>query len=253
MKFSVPTIAMLASSASIASATQQHTKIVKRYIASSASANANGNRRLSGKSGKAANPTGLVSYTVCAQSAVLQYESNLEVASGVIPFLFLPEKLHIVPLGVGTGAVLAGDLNCDAFGISENATCNDSGYAKIGFSFAKTSAYAEATGGNPLQFSTMGGTFLDNDGSVPEGEVTTTAEEGLVTLTSLTCATPAVTKFDTKEGLHPVNICHLELGFHKGKADLIFGADATLALYDFSDNVECGSPDVINFVLAPVA
>ncbi len=234
MKFSAPFIA------TIMAATANADYI---YSSSSGSADVSSkSSKASGKSGKAANPTGRA-YTVCAQSGVVTYNSDLGTQRiDIVPYL--PRRLVIQPVKtdegvvVATGAGLVGDLNCDAFGI-QNATCVDNGYAKFGlFPFTST-AYATATGDNPLKFSAAFGVFPNED----REKIYDTADEGLITTYSLTCATPAVTNFETKEGVGPVNICSIELTFQKPELDLNFEAAVTIALYDLSDGVECSNPN----------
>src|SRR6056300_1806984 len=262
MKFSAPTIAMLASSASIASAT----KIVKRYIASPAHSNSTatdssgaGSRRLdyelasgsagsasasaksskaSGKSGKAA--TSLDgTYVPCPVNAALIYQSNLEI--DVETFPSIPRRLTLESSfsnpdldGKFVIAALRMSLGCEWFDI-ENSACGirTPGYAEIEFIGETTTAFPLATGSNVLQSFATSGKFLDNP-------TTNLAGEELITTYSLTCANPPVTKVDTREGLRPVNICSLQLGFQKPELDLFFQAETSLALYDESDNVECG-------------
>jgi hypothetical protein len=248
MKFSVPTIAMLASSASITSATE----IVKYYIASPPSAaNATatdsgaGSRRLdypsygaksskaSGKSGKA-NPTGLESYTVCAQATGLYWVTSSEDLDPdfTAPSFFIPLSLELDYSSSGKFALseLSGNLGCEWFGLNSTA-CDDDGTTAVLFKAFTSTGYAKATGGNPLEFSAAGGVFLD--------PFSTTAGKGLVTTYSLKCATPPVTKFETKEGVRPVNICSYYLGIQNTELDLISDIEATIALYDESDGVEC--------------
>ena len=258
MKFSAPTIAMLASSASVASATE----IVKYYIASPPSAaNATatdsgaGSRRLdypaysaksskaSGKSGKA-NPTGPESYTVCVQATGLYWVTSSEdLDPDVTAPPLIPESLELDYSSSGKFALseLSGNLGCGWFGLNSTA-CDDNGTTAVLFKAFTSTGYAKATGGNPLEFSAAGGILLDNiigDFEAEEGEVITTAGEGLVTTYSLKCATPPVTKFETKEGVRPVNICSYHLGIQSTELDLVSDIEATIALYDESDGVEC--------------
>ena len=257
MKFSVPTIAMLASSASIASATT----IVKTYIASPASSNNStatdsgaGSRHLSsasvdsvsastksskasGKSGKA-NPTGVESYTVCIQALDLIYftSSNLELPDPSVNLPFKPESLKLGYLSSGNFAIseLIGNIGCAWFGLNRTA-CDDDGYTPVTFPALTSTAYATATGSNPLEFTGSGGVFSDR---IP-GEDLTTAGEGLITTYSLKCATPPVTKFETKQGLRPANICAFEFGVQITELDLISETEGTIALYPESDGVVC--------------
>ena len=254
MKFSALTIAMLASSASIASAT----KIVKYYIASPAHSNStatdssgSGSRRLnssssaesasvsaksskaSGKSGKA-NPTGLESYTVCVQDLSVQWFTSLYPEdldpNTILPFL--PESLELnkTPSGKFVQSTLIGNLGCDWFGLNSTA-CDDDGYTTLYIPARTSTGYATATGSNPFEFSATGGLFLD--------PLSTTAGEGLITTYNLKCATPPVTKFETEEGVRPANICFFTLGFQITDLDLISETEATIALYPESDGVEC--------------
>ena len=254
MKFSAPTIAMLASSASIASATT--TKIVKRYIASPATSSnstatdsGSGSRRLSGpsaKSSKASGKSGKAAtsldgtYVPCPVNAALIYQSNLEI--DVETFPSIPRRLKLDSSfpnnpdldGKFVKAALRMSLGCEWFDI-ENSACGirTPGYAEIEFIGETTTAFPLATGSNVLQSFATSGKFLDNP-------TTNLAGEELITTYSLTCANPPVTKVDTREGLRPVNICSLQLGFQKPELDLFFQAETSLALYDESDNVECG-------------
>lgn len=263
MKFSALTIAMLASSASIASAT----KIVKYYIASPAHSNSTatdssgaGSRRLdssysaesasvsaksskaSGKSGKA-NPTGRVSYATCPLSAALIYQSNLEEEMG--NERLFPLIPRILTLGSSNPDYEFGDIRfvtaalelsllCELFGI-ENSACGirTPGFAEIKFDSITTTAFSLATGSNLHQFFATSGIFMDNPATLLAGEE-------LITTYSLTCAHPPVTKVDTREGLRPDNICSLQLGFQKTDMDLMFQAETSLALFEESAGVECG-------------
>lgn len=260
MKFSVPTIAMLASSASIASATT----IVKTYIASPASsddstATDSGARHLvsssvgsvsastksskaSGKSGKA-NPTGVEKYNVCVQALDIIYATSSDLdrpdPNNILPFK--PESLELgflPPSGNFAQSVLIGELGCGWFGLNRTA-CDDDGYTPVTFPALTSTAYATATGNNPLEFTTgSGGVF---SGFIPgSGEALTTAGEGLITTYSLKCATPPVTKFETRQGVHPANICAFELGIQSTELDLILETEGTIALYPESDGVACG-------------
>lgn len=252
MKFSAPTIAMLASSASIASAT----KIVKTYTASPATSShstatdsGSGSRRLdssssssksskaSGKSGKA-NPTGLASYTACPQALVADLFTSSDLPLPLpetLPFLPTSLDLGVSPSGNFALSDLIGNLGCGWFGLNSTA-CDDDGYTTLSIPALTSTLYAEATGGNPFEFAAAGGLFPDN---IIDGEAFTTAGEGLITTYSLKCATPPVTKFETDEGLRPVNICSFEIGFQNTELDLISETEAVIALYPESDNVVC--------------
>ena len=99
---------------------------------------------------------------------------------------------------------------------------------------------AYAAGDNPLQFFAAGGVFVQCDDGIIT-KLSNTVKQGLTTTYSLTCATPAVTNFKTKEGVSPDNICSLELGFQKvlGRTRFIFELKTTIALYDDSAGVVC--------------
>lgn len=250
------------SSASVAVASA--TTIVKTYIASASPASSNnstatdsgaGSRHLasgsagsvsastksskaSGKSGKA-NPTGLESYTVCVQAIDIVYStsSDLDRPDPSIVLPFLPKSLELGFLTPNVAeSLLIGDIGCGWFGLNRTA-CDDDGYAPVKFLALTSTAYAIATGSNPLEFTGTGGVFSD----IIPGEAKTTAGEGLITTYSLKCATPPVTKFETKEqGVRPANICAFELGVQITELDLIAETEGTIALYPESDEVECG-------------
>ncbi len=177
-----------------------------------------------------------MSYTACPQALTVEWATSSEIAVPADTLPFVPKSLVLGYSTSGNFALsdLKGNLGCEWFDIDSTA-CDDDGYAKLLIPSFTSTIYAEATDGNPFEFAAAGGLFPDN----VDGEAFTTAGEGLITTYSLKCATPPVTKFETDEGLRPVNICAFEIGFQNTELDLISETEAVIALYPESDNVEC--------------
>ena len=219
MNFSAPFIAtfVAATANTFAHADPASEKGASRSVASKSS-------KASGKSGKA---------TVCTQEGRIIFDPDMPIAAPPVTFDFLSID------SVLGDVTLAGALYCPFFGLNEAAGCNAEDYATINFISVGETFYAEAAGENRLRFSASGGVFvqcLDGITTV----LSNTVKQGLTTTYSLTCATPAVTKFKTKEGVPPDNICSLELGFQKAaELGLIFELKTTIALYDESAGVVC--------------